>query len=170
MNNEKTSLGIPVGLMGAALYFTILVGGQTPFLLLAAYVFFFEKNDWLKRTAVKAFALDVVLAIASSLLGILPDLTSMIGDFLRIFNSSSYGSFSIPFISPLVSCLRDCIYIIEKVFFILLGFSAMKKSDIDIAAIDKIADQVTGTVSAAAEKVVSTVKKEEPKAEENKAE
>ena len=86
MNNEKTSLGIPVGLMGAALYFTILVGGQTPFLLLAAYVFFFQKNDWLKRTAVKAFALDVVLAIASSLLGILPDLTSMIGDFVRIFN------------------------------------------------------------------------------------
>ena len=46
----------------------------------------------------------------------------------------------------------------------------MKKSDIAIAAIDKIADQVTGVVSNAAAKVVSTVKKEEPKAEENKAE
>jgi hypothetical protein len=170
MNNEKTSIGIPVGLMGAALYFTILVGGQTPFLLLAAYVFFFEKSDWLKRTAVKAYALDVVLAIAYYLLGIVPDLTSMIGDIISIFDSGSYHSFSIPFISPLVSVLRDCVNIVEKVFFILLGFSAMKKSDIAIAAIDKIADQVTGVVSNAAAKVVSTVKKEEPKAEENKAE
>ena len=170
MNNEKTSIGIPVGLMGAALYFTILVGGQTPFLILAAYVFFVDKNEWLKRTAVKAFALDVVFAIASYLLGIVPDLTSMIGDIIRIFDSSNYSTFSIPFISPLVSVLRDCVYIIEKVFFILLGFSAMKKSDIAIAAIDKIADQATGVVSNAAAKVASAVKKEEPKAEENKAE
>ena len=61
MNNEKTSIGIPVGLMGAALYFTMQFGGTVAFLILAAYVFFVDKNEWLKRVAVKAFALDIVL-------------------------------------------------------------------------------------------------------------
>ena len=170
MNNEKTSIGIPVGLMGAALYFTMQFGGTVAFLILAAYVFFVDKNEWLKRVAVKAFALDIVFSIAFALLGLIPDLTGLLGDFLRIFNTSKYTTFSIPLISPLVSCLRSCVSIIEKVFFILLGFQAMKKSDIAIAAIDKIADQAAGVVSGAASKVASAVNinKEEPKAEEPK--
>ncbi|MBP1590765.1 MAG: hypothetical protein ILP22_01830, partial [Oscillospiraceae bacterium] len=166
MNNEKTSIGIPVALMGAALYFTMQFGGYVAFLILAAYIFFIDKNEWLKKVAVKAFALEVVFSIIYALLGLLPDFTGILGSFLRIFNTSRSSSFEIPFISPLVSCLRSCINMIEKVFFLLLGFQALKKSDIAIAPIDRIADQVTGVVSNAASKVSAAVNinKEEPKA------
>ncbi|MBP0960917.1 MAG: hypothetical protein J5864_02135 [Oscillospiraceae bacterium] len=170
MNNEKTSIGIPVALMGAALYFTMQFGGTVAFLILAAYVFLIDKNDWLKRVAVKAFSLSVVFSIIYAVLGLLPDLTGVLGSFLRIFNTSRSSSLEIPFLSPLVSCLRSCLNMIEKVFFLLLGFQAMKKSDIAIAPIDKIADQVTGVVSNAASKVSAAVNinKEEAKAEEPK--
>ena len=63
MNNSKTNIGISAGLIGAALYLTLLFGGYTPFLFLAAYVFLKEDNAWLKKTAV-AYAFHFLLKLS----------------------------------------------------------------------------------------------------------
>lgn len=162
MKNEKTSLGISVGLMGAALYFTILVGGYIPFLLLAGYVFFKENNDWLRRVAVKAFATYTILMVLAEAADLIPDAVRLANSFAGIFR----GSIDIPYISSLFSCLTSFIYFIRTIVLLLLGFQAVKMFDFAIPVIDKMVD---GGV-AAAEKAVTSVKKEEPKAEAEKNE
>src|SRR5574344_1340231 len=48
---EKTKLGIPVGLLGAAMLFACYFGGYLVSFVLAGYILLFEENAWLKRTA-----------------------------------------------------------------------------------------------------------------------
>ena len=57
---QKTKLGISVGLLGAAIYFTSLFSGYLVPVILTGYVLLFEENDWLRKNAVKAVALSVV--------------------------------------------------------------------------------------------------------------
>ena len=95
MNNSKTNIGISAGLIGAALYLTLLFGGYTPFLFLAAYVFLKEDNAWLKKIAVKAFTLSICLSLLAEAVGLIPDAISLVDRLFSIFK----GSFSIPFIS-----------------------------------------------------------------------
>ena len=58
---QKTKLGISVGLLGAAIYFTGLFSGYLVAVLLAGYVLMFEENEWLRKNAVKAVALMMVV-------------------------------------------------------------------------------------------------------------
>ena len=48
---EKTTLGISVGLAGAAVYFCGLAG-VIPVLLAAGYILLREQHPWLRRAAV----------------------------------------------------------------------------------------------------------------------
>ncbi len=56
---QKTKLGISVGLLGAAIYFTSLFSGYLVPVILTGYVLLFEENDWLRKNAVKAVSLMV---------------------------------------------------------------------------------------------------------------
>ena len=51
---QKAKLGISVGLLGAAIYFTSLFSGYLVPVILTGYVLLFEENDWLRKNAVKA--------------------------------------------------------------------------------------------------------------------
>ncbi len=158
MENKKTTLGVSVGLMGAALYILAGFCGYTPFLLAAAYVFFKENNEWLKKVTVKALALALIFTFASSAVGLIPEAISLVDSALSLVK----GSFRIPFVSNIVSLARYAISFCESIAFILLALQALKELDFPIAFVDKMVD---GGV-AAAEKAVSAVKKEEPKTEE----
>ena len=56
---QGTKLGISVGMLGAAIYFTGLFSGYIVPVLLVGYVLMFEENGWLRRSAVKAISLMV---------------------------------------------------------------------------------------------------------------
>ena len=163
MNNSKTNIGISAGLIGAALYLTLLFGGYTPFLFLAAYVFLKEDNAWLKKIAVKSFTLSICLSLLAEAVGLIPDAISLVDRLFSIFK----GSFSIPFISSLISFVTSALYFIKTIVFIVLGLQAVKMLDIPIPFADKIAESaVTAADNAvAAKKEEKTVKAEE--AEEN---
>ncbi len=157
MNNEKTSLGVSVSVLGAAMYFTVLLGGYIPFLLLAGYVFLRENDEWLKKTAVKAFAVYTCFQLAYEAVNLIPSAISVVDDITGLAGRS----FSIPFVSNLVSLVKSAIYFMRPVMLLLMGFQAFKKLDVAFPFVDKIADFGTE----AAVKAASAVKKEEPKEE-----
>ena len=167
----KTKLGISTGLVGAALYFTFLFGGYTPFLILAAYVFFVEKDEWLQKAAVKAMALGICFSLANTVLGLVPDAIGVIGNLTGLFNKP----FSIPFISKLISLVSSILYFIKDILFLLLGLQAIKMQDFPIEFIDKLVNTNTGKVSAAvnsvkidkSEKTEAVAEKKDEKTEEN---
>lgn len=165
MENKKTKLGISAGLLGAAIYFTMLFGGYTPFFILAAYVLLKEENEWLKRVTVKAFALSVCFSIITSAVNLFPDAISIIDRMFSIFN----GHVNISFISTLASLIYSLATFTKTVLFLMLGLQAINMSDLSIGFIDKIAEDGSVTIEKAVKSAAPAVKeevKEAPKAEE----
>ena len=82
---QKTKLGISVGLLGAAVYFTALFGGYLPLIVLAGYILLFEENPWLKKSAVKSAVIVFSFALLSALIGFIPNAIDLINDVFNVF-------------------------------------------------------------------------------------
>lgn len=136
----KTKLGVSVGLLAAAMYFSCLFSTYIPMLLVAGYVLLCEEDQWLKKTVVKAFAFSVVFSILKLLVGFIPDLLNIANEFFNIFRKTLKFT-STP---QLIKVLSDVISLVEEVFFLLLGLLALKQQTIKIGFIDKFVDTHMG--------------------------
>ena len=101
----KAKLGISVGLLGAAVYFSALFGGYIPVFLLVGYVLLFEENEWLKKSAVKAAVLMVSISVLLAVIGLIPDLLSWINTLVAVFK----GSFNYGVLSTIISVFTKAI-------------------------------------------------------------
>ncbi len=131
---QKTKLGISVGLLGAAIYFTSLFSGYLVPVILTGYVLLFEENDWLRKNAVKAVALMVFFSFIVVVINLIPNAISFIDYIASIFGGNVY----IAFISNLVNAITSAIDIIEKVLFIGLGLKALNQGNISFPVVDKL--------------------------------
>ena len=104
---QKTKLGISVELLGASICLTALFGGLTPTILLAGYVLLMEKDEWLRRCAVKALAVLLMIAFGITVVGLIPDLLSWISSIVRVFK----GNFDYSFISS-ISPQPHCVLVV----------------------------------------------------------
>lgn len=131
---QKTKLGISVGLLGAAIYFTGLFSGYLVAVLLTGYVLLFEENGWLKKNAVKAVALMAFFSLLTVGINLIPNVLGVISNLLGIFNVHfSYGV-----VNSIISVVIGIINLIERVLFILLGFKALNQGTIAVPVVDKL--------------------------------
>lgn len=131
---QKTKLGISVGLLGAAIYFTGLFSGYLVAVLLTGYVLLFEENGWLKKNAVKAVALMAFFSLLTVGINLIPNVLGVISDLLGIFDVRfSYGV-----VNSIISVVIGIINLIERVLFILLGFKALNQGTIAVPVVDKL--------------------------------
>lgn len=131
---QKTKLGISVGLLGASICFIALIGGFTPTMLLAGYVFLKEDNEWLRKCVLKAIAVLLVIAFCINVVGLVPDLLSWISSIVRVFN----GKFDYAFISSMVSVINGALDITRTCLLLLLGVKALNQGTVNIPVIDGI--------------------------------
>lgn len=131
---QKTKLGISVGLLGAAIYFSGLFNGLLLIVILSGYVLLAEDNEWLRRTSVKAVVLMIVFSLAFSIVGLIPDAIGLISSLVGIFG----GSFSIPFITSIVEFINNGLELIKIILFIVLGIKSLNQGTIVIPFIDNI--------------------------------
>lgn len=131
---QKTKLGISVGLLGAAIYFTSLFSGYLVPVILTAYVLLYEENDWLRKNAVKAVSLTVFFSFLVVVINLIPNVISFINYIASMFG----GNFYIAFISNLVSAVTSAVDMIEKVLFISLGLKALNQGSISFPVVDKL--------------------------------
>ncbi len=134
---QKTKIGIPVGLLAAAVFFVTLFSGYTGLILLAGYILLFEEDKWLKKMVVKAFFLNVVFSLFSSLIGFIPDILSLINSIFGIFGKTFYV---LP-LSGIATSITTILSIVKKFLFIVLGLQALNRGTIAIGSVDKIADK-----------------------------
>ena len=132
----KTKLGVSAGVLAAATYFMGLFGGFTVLVVLVGYVLLFEQDSWLRKSAVKAFALAVIFSIIYAVIGFIPDLMGMVDDVFGIFG----GDFNINFINYIVYFLQDAVNVLEKIVFLILGLMAFRQNTIHMGSIDKLVD------------------------------
>ena len=134
----KSNLGISVGLLGAAAYFTGLFGGYVPLLLVVGYILLREQNDWLRWSAVKALLVCLFFSGLSAAIGLLPDLLGCVDSFVSIF---SPAGFSITALNRLLSLVLLVVDMVRTVVLLLLGLRALHQGTIRLGKIDQTANQ-----------------------------
>lgn len=131
---QKTRLGITVGLIGAALYFSGLFGGYMITIILAGYVLLCEENAWLKKAAVKTVAIMMGFSLLGSLIYLIPNAIGVIDSVLNVFG----GNFYLAFVSNIIDVLDKVLVLAEKLLFIILGLKAFNQGNISVPVIDKL--------------------------------
>ena len=131
---QKTKLGISVGLLGAAIYFTGLFSGYLVAVVLVGYVLMFEENEWLRKNAVKAVALMVFFSLLVVVINLIPNTINFINNIVAVFG----GNFSIVILSRLVTAIVSGLDIIEKILFIGLGIKSLSQGTVALPIIDKL--------------------------------
>ena len=134
---EKTKLGISVGLMGAILWLVCYYSGYIGALLVAGYILIAEKDEWLKKLAVKAVVLMLAFSVAASVIYLLPNLISCINSIVSIFG----GSFYLSFISNLATMLATLLDFVEKIVFIILAALAAMHITIPVPVLESFVDK-----------------------------
>lgn len=137
---QKTKLGISVGLLGAAIYFTSLLSGFLAAILLTGYVLLIEENVWLKKNAVKAVALLTVFTILTTGINLIPNLIAVLNNIVAVFG----GKFGIAILSRIVTAIISIIDFAEKILFIGLGIKALNQGTIAVPIVDKLIDKYMG--------------------------
>lgn len=131
---QKTKLGVSVGLLGAAVYFSAAFGGYVAMFLVAGYVLLFEENEWLKKAAVKAVALMIAVGVLNTAIGLIPDVLNWLSSFLSIFDTY----ISVGKVSSFFDSIIGAISIIRTVFFLILGVKALKQGTINVPVVDSL--------------------------------
>lgn len=131
--NHKTRLGLSVGLVGGITYLCGLFGGLLVLLLASAFIFLYEDNMWLKRTALKALVLLLAFSVLQAVIGILPDLMRLFSGFAVLFHSY----FEPEFIYNLESVLLSAVHLGKNVLFLVLGLLAFDQRDLRLGKLDE---------------------------------
>lgn len=137
---QKTKLGISVGLLGAAIYFTGLFSGYLVAVVLAGYVLLCEDNQWLRRSAVKAISVMIAFSFLITVVNLIPNAISVIDSIVSMFG----GNFYIAFISNLVNAIVAALNIIEKLVLLGLGVKALNQGTIAVPVVDNLINKYMG--------------------------
>lgn len=131
----KTKFGVSIAMFAAFIYAVQYFSGFTSVILIFAYLYFFEKNEFLKMTAIKAFILDVGFSIVLLLVGLVPDGLMVIKKLLGMVSIST-SMFTIPdnLIYIIEMVLRD----IKMLLFLFCIFNSAKGKEIKIPFVEKI--------------------------------
>lgn len=137
---QKTKLGISVGLLGAAIYFTGLFSGYLVAVILAGYVLLCEDNEWLRKSAVKAVALMVFFSLLTILVNLIPDIIGCLDNLFGMFG----GKFSINVLTCIVNMVVSALDIIKKILFVGLGIKALDQGTIAFPVVDRLINKYMG--------------------------
>lgn len=137
---QKTKLGISVGLLGAAIFFTGLFSGYLITIILTGYVLLFEENEWLKKSAVKAVALMMFFSLLPTLFNLIPNVIVIINNIVAIFG----GTFGVLILSRVIAAINSIIDITETILFIGLGIKALNQGTIAVPVVDKLINKYMG--------------------------
>ena len=130
----KAKIGLPITILAAAAFLMFLFGGYTPALLIVGYILVAEEDTWLKRSAVKAFAVAIIFSCANFVLGLLPDVLNIIESLLGIFGVHFYFSF----IHNVFNFLSQIVSLLKTLILAGLGVMALFNKTIEVPFINKI--------------------------------
>ena len=117
---QKAKLGISVGLFGAALYFMGLIG-IIPLVLMAGYVLLCEESEWLKKVAIKAVAIVIMIGILSALVGLLGSSHSFFNNLILLFGLEV----NLDWLHRIVLIFHTIISVIQTIVLLVFGLLAL---------------------------------------------
>lgn len=137
---KQSKLGVPVGLLCAAVYFLELLSGFVAVIILAGYILLLEENEWLRKNTVKALVLTMLFTLFASFVNLIPGVINFVNDVVAVFG----GKFSITFLTKLATALVSAIYLTEKILFLILGTKAIHQGSVSIPYVDGLINKYMG--------------------------
>lgn len=136
----QRKIGVSAEMLGAAVCFLALFGGYTALVLAAGYILLCESDEWLRKTAVKVFALCVLFSLLLAVTGILTELVGFCEGSLALV----IRSFRLSLVHDLISVLETVICLVRDILLLLMGFAALHRSSVPVPVADGIADACFG--------------------------
>ncbi|BCN31435.1 hypothetical protein [Anaeromicropila herbilytica] len=133
---QKSKLGVTVGLVGAAVYFTGLIS-FIPLMLLAVYILFMEENEWLRKSAVKAVTIVVIYNLICVVFGLGDNIFDIINDIFYTLHIDTTLDYPL-YIDDIAIKAAG---FIENLLLVVLGLKAMAQGSFKVKAIDNIIDK-----------------------------
>lgn len=133
---EKSKLGINIGILGAVMYLSGMIGGYVAMLLVAGYILIAEQNIWLRKTAVRAVVIMFTFSLLNVLIGFIPDLWSMVENLINIFIPFNFNLFD-----KLSSVGTTGLSLIRNIALIVLAIMAIFKKPLKLPLVDKASDE-----------------------------
>ena len=115
---EKTKLGLSISLVSAIVFLVALFGGYTPLLLITGYVLIVEESAQLKKTTVTTLMLAIAFSLLSFLIGLIPELLSVLVSLLQIFG---IYDLHFTFINNVTNFLYAVLSVVKEVAFVFLA-------------------------------------------------
>ncbi len=137
---QRTKLGISVGLLGATICFSGLFGGYLLTGILVGYVLLFEENIWLRKSAVKTFAVMVGFSLVSAVVGLLPSTIRIIDDIFMMFGGYFEAAFATNFLAAVLTLLD----MIKTILLLMMGVKAVTQGTVGIPMIDNLINKHMG--------------------------
>lgn len=128
-----TRMGITTGLLAAGLYFSGLFN-STIMLLIAGYILLFEKNQWVKSSAVKAVVILAGCSIITYGFGAFTGIFDIVEDFLRF--GKVYPDFWV--LDNISALIGSIVSLAKTLLYLILGFMAFGNKTIKIGLIDNL--------------------------------
>jgi len=148
---EKSKLGISVALFSVLLFLIGAVGTTmssfTAIVIAVGYVLFIEENLNLKKTAIKALIITIVLSLVSYFVMWLVQFLSTIFATLSGYASigADYESYDIvrffSFLQAPPQFLNIIMRVLQVLILIILGFRAYRQKEIGLKWIDRILEK-----------------------------
>ncbi|MBR6896631.1 MAG: hypothetical protein IKN24_00530 [Lachnospiraceae bacterium] len=134
----KTKLGISAGLLA---FICFLVGqffGGISFIVLAGYILLVEEDEFLRASALKALFIILFVDVLDLLVGLLPDLFTLIDWFTRIFNAETRFNnvAAIAKIDQIIDFVMWIVLWCKKVLMLVLAFLALSKKTISVPFVE----------------------------------
>ena len=134
---QKSKLGISVGLLCAALYFSYLFGNILIPVAIVAYILIVEENIWLKKSAVKSLVIYAVLSIVLPyVINLIPDVLDVVDSLLNVFNVYLRNTQVFNIIYNIFDFFNNILYIVRRFAYIILGVLALKQATIKLPVVD----------------------------------
>ena len=137
----KTKLGLSNYLTASIFYFFLLLtlffnSGifALPALVLGAYVLYKEEDLWLRASVIKGILLVVFVCFICLCINYVDDLLSFINFFINIADPLAVLDDGL----GIMNWLKDIIYVIEKIIFMLLALFPLGGKTVKFPVIDKL--------------------------------
>ena len=134
----KSRLGVSVGLLAAAAYFSGLFSGFVPLFLVAGYILLREDNDWLRWSAVKAVLVCLLFAGITAVINLIPSLTSSLYALSVILSDDP---FRISHLDNFLGLILQLVDIVKTIVLLLMGFRALHQGNLPFGKVDQAASK-----------------------------
>ena len=136
---QKTKLGMSVTLLAALICLSPFVGGYVVMFGLALYILLAEKDEWLKKTAVKVLAVVFLFGAANVVLDLVPSVINVIDSIFSIFNRS----FQIRFVTRLIYAVENILSFLRTILLIAMSLMALVQKAPEFKPVEDLVEKHT---------------------------